>query len=97
MIYPVIEIMTYRLRDDVDAEAFSVLDEEVQTSLYYQQRGLVRRTTARSTDDTVVSITVWSNVEAANAAHALFLGPTGATFRGAIAESSIDVRRYENL
>src|ERR1043165_8094365 len=62
----VIEIAVFRTagRDD----AFLAADRDVQTAFFYQQPGLVRRTTARSPDGDWLVVTVWVSAEHARAA-----------------------------
>jgi hypothetical protein len=63
-----IEITTFRLHAGVEAQAFALLDERLQTEFFYGQPGLRRRTTVRSEDGTWASIIVWDSVEHADAA-----------------------------
>jgi hypothetical protein len=63
-----IEITTFRLRDDAEAGLFVKLDERLQTEFFYFQPGLQRRTTARSEDGEWVSIIVWDSESCADAA-----------------------------
>ena len=62
----VIEIATFR--PNIDEADFAALDARVQTDFVYQQRGCVRRTTARSPDGEWLVLTFWqSMMDAENA------------------------------
>jgi hypothetical protein len=59
----VIEIMTFRLRDASDVDAFLAIDARVQTEVAYQCRGLLRRTIARDGDRWLV-LQIWASPDA---------------------------------
>jgi heme-degrading monooxygenase HmoA len=61
-------VVTYRLRTNADESAFIALDAQLQTDFYYQQPGIERRTTARSTDGAWVTISHWDSTDAIAAA-----------------------------
>jgi heme-degrading monooxygenase HmoA len=94
-----IEIVTFRLREGVDPDAFRTFDERLQTEFFYQQPGLERRTTARSADGTYACITHWGSEADAEAAAAkstarnAFTGPLSAL----IDPSMLQLRRYDTL
>ena len=56
----VIEIATFRVT--VEEAAFVELDARVQTDFVYQQRGCVRRTTARASDGEWLVLTFWNSM-----------------------------------
>lgn len=60
--------MTFRLRADANMEQFVAADAAVQSEFSYQQRGIVRRTVARSDDDCWLVLTIWDSPDAAAAA-----------------------------
>jgi hypothetical protein len=94
----VFEIVTYRLRESADPHAFGVIDEALQTRFFYQQPGLVRRTTGRSDDGTWVSINVWDSTEHADAAEAKTEEmPEFARMLEVIDPTTIRVQRFESL
>jgi hypothetical protein len=94
----VIELTTFRLRDGVDEAAFVAADAAAQTGFFYQQPGLVRRTTARGADDWLV-VTWWGSAEDADAATRALDDPS----TNAAALAYLDclreptVRRYQPL
>jgi hypothetical protein len=67
---PVLETTTFRLASGVDEASFLRADERVQAAFAYQQPGVVRRTTARSTDGEWLVVTVWETAADADAARA---------------------------
>ncbi|HYN31698.1 MAG TPA: hypothetical protein VES40_03670 [Ilumatobacteraceae bacterium] len=92
-----IEIMTFRFADEVDESAFRAVDERVQVQFSYQQPGFIRRTLGRRNDRWLV-LTIWANVEAADAARAAFdVSALGAEFIGLIDRGSLTVERYEGV
>ena len=94
-----IEILTFRLREGADPEAYKALDERLQTEFFYQQPGLERRTTARSPDGTYVSITHWDSVDAADTAVAKTFDANEFTepLTALILPSTMESRRYDTL
>ncbi len=65
-----IDVVTFRLIDGADPEAFRKLDDRLQTEFFYHQPGLIRRTTAVAADGTWISISHWNSaadIEAADA------------------------------
>ena len=64
----VIETATFRLASDVAEGDFVDLDARVQTGFVYQQRGCVRRTTARAPDGEWLALTFWGSMKDAEAA-----------------------------
>ena len=93
-----IEITTFRLHADVEAKAFVLVDERLQTEFFYLQPGLQRRTTARSDDGTWASIIVWDSPEQADAA---IEKTEDVALFGAVLSMmdlmSIESRRYDTL
>ena len=63
-----IELQTFRLAADVDESAFRDDDARVQQEIAYRQPGLVRRTTARSSDGEWLVATIWQSAALADAA-----------------------------
>jgi hypothetical protein len=92
------EITTYRLRADADTQLFAAVDEALQMRFFYQQPGLVRRTTGRGDDGTWVSINVWDSTDDANAAASRTADlPEFVDMLRAIDPTSIRVQRFETL
>jgi hypothetical protein len=74
-----IEITTFRLNAETDTETFRALDQRAQVEFYYQQPGLIRRTTAVDKTGRWVTITHWdSDVAASVAASAAATAMVGA-------------------
>jgi hypothetical protein len=63
----VIELMQFRTLPGVREEEFLAADRRLQTEFAYQQRGLLRRTTARSTDGEWLVIDHWQTAADADA------------------------------
>lgn len=57
----VIEIVTFRLRDTNDQDAFLEADRGAQTEIAYRQPGLMRRTTARDDQGRWAVVTLWAS------------------------------------
>jgi hypothetical protein len=95
----VIELTTFRLRDDVDEADFVAADAAAQTGFFYQQPGLVRRTTARGPDGEWLVVTWWGSAVEADAAATALDDPAAnaaaQAFLGCIADRT--VRRYAPL
>src|SRR6516164_3503392 len=66
----VIEIMRFRLVEGADVAGFRAADARLQTAFAYQQPGLLRRTTARSSDGGWVVIDIWRAAADADACEA---------------------------
>ena len=62
-----IENATFRLVEGVSVEEFLKIDARFQEDFAYQQKGLLRRTTARSDDGTWLVVNVWDSYESADA------------------------------
>jgi heme-degrading monooxygenase HmoA len=84
----------FRLLPAADVQAFIDADDRVQTNFFYQQRGLVRRTTGRGPDGWIV-ITLWGSEEDALAgAKAAEDDAAHAAFMSFVDPASIEVKRY---
>ena len=95
-----IEVTTFRLRDGVDEATFAAADAAAQAEFFYQQHGLVRRTTARAADGEWVTVTLWGSADTAEAAaSALADAPAGSAARAFLdcIDEPMSVRRYEPL
>ena len=66
-----IENHTFRLAPGVDDATFCREDARVQQEVAYRHPGLVRRTTARSTDGEWLISTIWASAAHADAATAI--------------------------
>jgi hypothetical protein len=56
---------TFRLINGVSEDEFKSVDTQFQEDFAYQQKGMLRRTTAKSDDDTWLVITFWDSVQSA--------------------------------
>ncbi len=75
-----IENATFRLVDEVSTEEFLSIDARFQEDFAYQQKGLLRRTTARSEDGTWLIMNLWDSLESADA-------PKDTTYSAAVIEA----------
>lgn len=62
-----IENATFKLVDGISTEEFLAIDARFQEEFAYQQKGLLRRTTARSEDGTWLVMNLWDSRESADA------------------------------
>jgi heme-degrading monooxygenase HmoA len=93
----IVEITTFRLTDGVTDDSFLALDRRVQTELVPNQKGFMRRTTARHGEDWVV-VTLWSTEEAAATFDRATEGdPLRVEFAGVVEAGSFHQTRYLTL
>jgi len=93
-----IEIMSFRLAADADADAFLVADRRVQSDFAYHQPGLLRRTTARGADGAWIVIDVWRSESDAEATAALWGGEEStSTFMSFLDPTTVRTERYTTL
>lgn len=57
---------TFRLVEGVSNDEFKQVDARFQEDFAYQQKGMLRRTTARSDDGTWLVMTLWDSEVSAN-------------------------------
>ncbi len=94
----VIECTTFRPRADVTEAALMAADASVQTGFAYLQPGLVRRTTARSTDGEWLVVTIWESDDAADAAQrASTTADVVAEFAALLEPGTVTTRRFATL
>lgn len=97
----VIEIMTFRLIGGADDAAFLAVDKRLQSDFAYQQRGLVRRTTARGEGARAgewIVIDLWGSAQDADACATRWDDdPTAQEFVSFVDPSTVEVRRYKDL
>jgi len=94
----VIEILTFRLASGVEGTAFMALDARIHTEVAYQQPGLLRRTSGRSSDGRWLVLQVWTTSDAASAGRrALDESKLGAALEAMIDADSIHAERFEGL
>lgn len=93
-----IEIATFRLRDDAEESVFLAADERVQKEFFYGRPGIMRRTTARSSDGQWLVVTLWgSEEEAAAAAEAAPSDPVHTAFMEHVDPESFTAKRFVSL
>jgi hypothetical protein len=94
----VIEIFTFRIAAGAGEAAFLDSDQRVQTEFFYQQAGLVRRTTARSADGEWIVITIWASEADVDVASQNSIDDAAhVAFMSFVDNASIRVKRYEAL
>ena len=94
----ILEITTFRLRDDVSVEDFLAADKAVQTEVFPNTKGYLRRTTARSDSDEWLVYVLWDSeifIDEFNAR--VIANPVQEAFDGLIQRSTIRSTRYEDV
>ena len=93
----IVEVTTFRLAEGVTDDAFLALDKRIQTELVPNQRGFLRRTTARHGEDWLV-VTLWaSDADAAAFQRAAEGQPLQAEFEHAVEAGTLHLTRYTTL
>lgn len=93
-----IEVQTFRLAAGTDLDSFLAADRRVQEEVVNNERGFVRRTTARDGDGEWVVTVLWDSEADADAAPTRGAGhPATAAFARCIDSSSLRIHRYESL
>jgi hypothetical protein len=92
-----IEITTFRLRADVDETVFAEADGVLQTTVFYQCPGLMRRTTARSADGMWVAIATWTDEPSADATLGWATTSVGGAAAAMIDPTSVIINRFVSL
>ncbi len=57
---------TFRLADGVSDGQFKAIDAQFQEDFAYQQKGMMRRTTAKGEDGTWLVMTMWDSAESSD-------------------------------
>lgn len=94
----ILELTTFRLRDDVSTEDFLAADKKVQQEVFPNTKGYLRRTTARSDTDEWLVFVLWASevdIEEFNAR--VIADPTQEAFDALIQRSTIRSSRYEDV
>ena len=93
-----IETVTFRLAPDTDEAVFLDADRRVQTEFFYQQPGLVRRTTARDRHGEWIVIVIWRSEGDAEAAAQLSERDGAASdFMALVDSATVRTGRYTEL
>jgi hypothetical protein len=93
----IVEVTVFRLRKELDDDAFLAIDRRVQTEVVPNQPGFLRRTTAHREADWVI-VTLWATEEAAMVFEEVAEGhPVWAEFIEAAAPESLSSHRFDTL
>ncbi len=94
----VIEVRTFRLADGVDQDEFLDADQRAQTEFLYNQRGLLRSTTAQGADGQWLVVSLWaSELDSDASTTAGRDDPTVSRLTALLDPSSVTTRRYKTL
>jgi len=94
----VVDIVTFRLAPGVDEDDFLDVDRRAQTEVFYGQRGMLRRTTARGGDGEWLVLTLWGSAGDADASvEACRDDATVSRWRACLDPPSVTTRRYQTL
>ena len=94
----VLEITTFRLLADVDTETFLTADKAVQTEVFPNSPGYLRRTTARAADGEWLVVVLWAtetDIDEFNAR--VVSNDVQNQFDELIERQSIKSKRYEDI
>jgi hypothetical protein len=94
----VLEITTFRLLNDVDDESFLAADKAVQSEVFPNSSGFLRRTTARAEDGEWLVVVLWgseTNIDEFNAR--IVSDPVQLAFDELIDRPSIKTKRYTDI
>jgi heme-degrading monooxygenase HmoA len=93
-----IETVTFRLAADTDESAFLNADKRVQTEFLPNQRGFLRRTTARGHDGEWLVVVLWDSKNDADACMSRSDGnPATTAFNALVDGSTLRTNQYETL
>ena len=91
-------MLTFRLLAGNDPEVFQAVDARLQVEFFYQQPGLLRRTTALAADGTWLSLTHWESHSSAETAQAKTVGATEfSQLLTVVDPASLKWQRFEEL
>jgi hypothetical protein len=93
----VVEVIRFRLADEVDDDAFLALDRRLQTELVPNRPGFLRRTTARRGAEWVVVTLWWSEDDAASFERATASDPLVVEFGRQVVPGSLQRARFDTL
>ncbi len=94
----VLEITTFRLCDESSTEDFLAADKAVQTEVFPNTKGYLRRTTARNDDGEWLVVVLWaSEIEIDEFNARVIADPAQEAFDALIARSTIRTERYEDV
>ena len=94
----VVEVITFRLLADVDDESFLAADKAVQTEVFPNSPGYLRRTTARADDGEWLVVVLWAtdvDIDEFNAR--TVSDPVQLAFDELIDRASIRTKRYTDI
>jgi len=94
----IVELLTFRPRAGVTEDELRAAEARVYEDFAMHQRGIVRRTTARSEDGEWLVVQLWYDLECADAAAtAAAAHPATAALHALAEPESLATRRYEDL
>lgn len=94
----VVEVATFKLKDDVSAAEFQTLDQAVEDTHVAKQSGFLRRESGLTEDGTWRVIVHWEDIESAEASMASFAkAPAAGAFMQAADTSTMIMRRYSQF
>jgi hypothetical protein len=94
----VLEVTTFRLLADVDTESFLAADKAVQTEVFPNSPGYLRRTTARADDGEWLVVVLWGDEVSIDEFNARIVSdPVQLEFDELIDRQSIQSKRYTDI
>jgi hypothetical protein len=94
----VLEITTFRLLADVDTESFLAADKAVQTEVFPNSPGYLRRTTARAEDGEWLVVVLWGDDRSIDEFNARVVSdPVQLAFDELIDRGTIQTKRYADI
>ena len=94
----VLEITTFRLLADVDDESFLAADKAVQTEVFPNSAGYLRRTTARADDGEWLVVVLWDGDTSIDEFNARIVSdPVQLAFDELIDRATIKTKRYADI
>jgi hypothetical protein len=94
----VVEVTTFRLLADIDRESFLTADKAVQTEVFPNTPGYLRRTTAQAEDGEWLVVVLWgtdTDIDEFNAR--IVSDPIQLAFDELIDRGSIKTKRYTDI
>ncbi|HVV35200.1 MAG TPA: hypothetical protein VHC63_01270 [Acidimicrobiales bacterium] len=94
----VLEITTFRLLADVDDESFLAADKAVQTEVFPNSQGYLRRTTAKADDGEWLVVVLWADEPDIDEFNARIVSdPIQLAFDELIDRGTIRTKRYTDI
>ena len=94
----IVELLTFRVRPGVDEAEVRAREARAYEEFAMQQRGILRRTTAKGHDGEWLVVHLWADLASAEAAEAAAgAHPATAALHELAEPGSLSTRRYEDL